>query len=127
VVAVVSAEGIAQAFKQLADAVNSSEEAREKIKRWLEGYYGKIHAFKIGDKEFHLIFYPDGAVKFVEGPYHAPDLWIITDPESWEKLVTMQARWTDLLKEGKMTIIGAANEMLVLTELVMATGVIPLG
>ncbi|MHA1595605.1 MAG: SCP2 sterol-binding domain-containing protein [Candidatus Baldrarchaeia archaeon] len=120
-----SAEKIMDAFKRIIDAINKNEKAKEFLKKWNEGYVGKIINFKIGDKAFHLIFTAEEA-RFEEGEYPAPDLMIITDPESWTAMATMKKKWSELLAEGKLMIIGNAHELATLTRLIMLTGIMPI-
>jgi hypothetical protein len=117
---------IVKGFKQLADAINKSDSAKGVLAKWLEGYIGRIHEFEIDDKKFHIVFWPD-KVKFVDGEAHAPDLVIRATADAWTDMVTGKKKWSDLLGEGTLFIIGAANEIQPFIQIAMAAGVIPSG
>ncbi|MHA1604005.1 MAG: SCP2 sterol-binding domain-containing protein [Candidatus Freyarchaeota archaeon] len=117
---------IVEGFKQLAEAINKSDAAKEILAKWLKGYVGRIHAFEIDDKKFHIIFWPDGA-KFVDGETHTPDLVIRATADAWTDMVTGKKKWSGLLREGTLFIIGAANEIQPFIQIALAAGVIPSG
>ena len=117
---------IVKGFKQLADAINKSNPAKSVLAKWLEGYVGRIHEFDIDDKKFHIVLWPDEA-KFVDGEAPAPDLVIRATADAWTEMVTGKKKWSDLLGEGTLFIIGAANEIQSFIQVAMTAGVIPSG
>jgi len=121
-----SIETLTEQLKKLVEALNTKEPAKKMVQEWLKGYYGKIFAFDFGEKKFYLVFTPE-EVRFEEGEYHAPDLLIRTDIESWNAMATGKKKWSDLLKEGKLIIIGSAHEIPVLMKFAFAAGVLPTG
>ncbi|WXG40139.1 MAG: SCP2 sterol-binding domain-containing protein [Candidatus Freyarchaeum deiterrae] len=117
---------IVKGFKKLADAINENDSAKSVLAKWLDGYVGRIHAFEIDDKKFHIVFWPDEA-KFVDGEASAPDLVIRATADAWTDMVTGKKKWSDLLGEGTLFIIGAANEIQSFIQIAMTAGVIPSG
>lgn len=117
---------IVEGFKKLVDAINKSNSAKSILAKWLEGYVGRIHAFEIGNKKFHIVFWPDAA-KFVDGETHTPDLIIRATADAWTDMVTGKKKWSDLLGEGTLFIIGAANEIQSFIQIAMTAGVVPSG
>jgi hypothetical protein len=125
----VDVQKIEDGFKKLVEAINKNPKAKDVLKAWLKGYYGRVHNFQIGAKEFHIVFRPDGAA-FGSGLYQAPDLALKVDPDAWNDMISMKAKVIgsgSLLEQGKLAIYGAANEIAVFTKLAMTVGVIPLG
>jgi hypothetical protein len=117
---------IVEGFKNLVDAINKSDSAKSILRNWLKGYVGRIHMFEIDDRKFHIIFWPDRA-KFVDGESHTPDLVIRATADAWTDMVTGKKKWSDLLGEGTLFIIGAANEIQPFIQIAMTAGVIPSG
>ena len=116
-------------FKKLVEVINKNPKAKEILKAWLKGYYGRVHNYQIGSKEFHIIFRPDGA-GFGSGLYPAPDLTLKVDPDVWNDMIMGKVKTIgsgSLLEQGKLTIYGAANEIGILQKLAPAVGVVPLG
>lgn len=116
---------IIEGFKQLVDAINKSDAAKDILAKWLEGYVGRVHAFEIDDKKFHIVFWPDEA-KFVDGESHTPDIVIRATADAWTDMVTGK-KWSELLREGTLFIIGAANEIQPFIQIAMTAGVMPSG
>nr|MDO8044645.1 SCP2 sterol-binding domain-containing protein [Candidatus Baldrarchaeota archaeon] len=121
-----SIEKLIEQMKKFVEALNTKETAKKMVQEWLKGYYGKIFAFDFGEKKFYIVFTPE-EVRFEEGEYPAPDLVIRTDIESWSAMATGKKKWSELLKEGKLLIIGSAHEIPVLMKFAFATGVLPIG
>ncbi|MEX2702476.1 MAG: SCP2 sterol-binding domain-containing protein [Candidatus Baldrarchaeota archaeon] len=121
-----SIEKLIEQMKKFVEALNTKETAKKMVQEWLKGYYGKIFAFDFGEKKFYIVFTPE-EVRFEEGEYPAPDLVIRTDVESWSAMATGKTKWSTLLKEGKLTIIGSAHEIPVLMKFAFAAGVLPTG
>jgi len=117
---------IVEGFKQLGDAINKSDAAKEILAKWLKRYVGRIHTFEIDDKKFHIIFWPDEA-KFVDGETHTPDLVIRATADAWMDMVTGKKKWSELLRERTLFIVGAANEIQPFIQIALAAGVIPSG
>ncbi|MFB0563221.1 MAG: SCP2 sterol-binding domain-containing protein [Candidatus Lokiarchaeia archaeon] len=117
---------IIEGFKQLVDAINKSDAAKDILAKWLEGYVGRIHAFEIDDEKFHIVFWPDEA-KFVDGESHTPDIVIRATADAWTDMVTGKKKWSELLREGTLFIIGAANEIQPFIQIAMTAGVVPSG
>ncbi len=116
-------------FKKLVESINKNPKAKDILKSWLKGYYGRVHNFQIGEKEFHIVFKPDGA-EFGSGLYPAPDLTLKVDPDAWNDMISGKAKPIgrgSLLDQGKLMIYGAGNEIAYFTKLAIAVGVIPLG
>jgi putative sterol carrier protein len=116
-------------FKKLVESINKNPKAKDILKSWLKGYYGRVHNFQIGSKEFHIVFKPDGA-EFGSGLYPAPDLTLKVDPDAWNDMISGKAKpigTGSLLDQGKLMIYGAGNEIAYFTKLAMTVGVIPLG
>ena len=116
-------------FKKLVESINKNPKAKDILKSWLKGYYGRVHNFKIGEKEFHIVFKPDGA-EFGSGLYPAPDLTLKVDPDAWNDMISGKAKpigTGSLLDQGKLMIYGAGNEIAYFTKLAITVGVIPLG
>ncbi len=117
---------IVEGFKQLVSAINKSDAAKAILGKWLEGHAGRIHTFEIDDKKFHIVFWPNEA-KFVDGESHTPDLVIRATADAWTNMVTGKKKWSELLNEGTLFIIGAANEIQPFIQIAMTAGVMPSG
>ena len=92
-------------------SINQDPEKREKIRRWVDGYRGKVISFKTKDESFHLIFEKD-KVTLNEGNYSSCEFSYIG---SKEVLCAILRKEESAMRAGMSGIIkgwGSVNEAL---------------
>ena len=113
------ANQIKQLFETLIELVNTNNEYREFVRKWVGQYHGKILQLETDEGTFHIILNKKGTISLETGSYPSPDIIYKAGAKTLMNLFTGQSAYRDLLKRWEIIIIGAAHESVPLAQLIL--------
>ena len=96
-------------LKEKVKQVNSDKERRDKVREWIDSYYGKVIGFVTPGKAYHLVFTGDG-VSLREGDYPSCEVSYRGSEEILQRLLNRQTSTSEAVKSGQLKAWGNLNE-----------------
>lgn len=100
--------GLESLLKEKVKQVNCDKARLDKIKEWINGYYGKVIGFVAPGKAYHLVFTVEG-VSFREGDYPSCEVSYQGSEEVLQRLLNRETS-TGLVKSGQLKVWGNLND-----------------
>ena len=96
-------------LKEKVKQVNSDKGRLDKVKEWIDGYYGKVIGFIAPHKAYHLVFTKDG-VSLREGDYPSCEVSYRGSEEALLRLLNRVTNTGEAVKSGQLKAWGNLNE-----------------
>lgn len=89
--------------------INEDRMRMEKVREWIDGFFGKIICFKAPGESYHIVFTKE-RVELREGEYPSCEVYYHGDEEALEKVLDKELSASTGVKRGQLRIWGSLNE-----------------
>jgi hypothetical protein len=115
------ASQLEQFFEFLISKVKEKEELQNNILKWVGPYHGKILQVVTPDhgSQYIVVYKHAPWMKLFDGVYPSPDVIYKANSETLLGIFTGEVNFKDTMKDGRLIVIGNANESDPLANLIL--------
>ncbi|TFG28902.1 hypothetical protein EU527_16660 [Candidatus Thorarchaeota archaeon] len=105
-------------FKFFMTQVNSKDELKEHLVKWIGPFDGKILQVHTEEGDQYIVVTKDG-MKLFDGIYPSPDVIYKANAATLLAIFTGETPFKDTMKDGSLVVIGSAHESEPLANLIL--------
>ena len=106
-------------FKFLMTQCNSKDDLKKQLADWVGPYFGKILQVHTEEGDSYMVVTKD-KIEIFEGTYPSPDVIYKSSAEILLGIFTGDIPFRDVMKDGRLEVIGNAHESDPLANLILA-------
>ena len=106
-------------FKFLITQCNSKPDLQKQLAAWVGPYHGKVLQNHTEEGSSYMVVTKD-KIEIFDGVYPSPDVIYKSDSQTLLGIFTGDIPFKDTMKDGRLKVIGNANESDALANLILA-------